>query len=34
VGHGAMHLVRHFRGGGDSPRSSGSWPPVRGGGGG
>ena len=32
VGHGAMHLVRHVRGAGDSPRAPGNWPPVRGGG--
>jgi hypothetical protein len=32
VGHSALHLVRHVRGAGDSPRAPGSWPPVRGGG--
>jgi hypothetical protein len=32
AGHGALHLLRHVRGAGDSPRSSRSWPAVRGGG--
>jgi hypothetical protein len=32
VGQGALHLVRHLRGAGETSPSAGSWPPVRGGG--
>jgi hypothetical protein len=32
VGHGALHLVRHLRGGNESPGTPGRWPPIRGGG--
>ena len=32
VGHGALHLVRHLRKVGESPRAPGNWPPIRGGG--
>ena len=32
VGHGAVHLVRHLRSVGESPRAPGNWPPIRGGG--
>lgn len=32
VGHAALHLARHFRGAGDSPRPPRSSPPFRGGG--